>query len=605
LAVAGLVLEYGFLKQDQVTGLTIRVSPLPIQVIDGGQFLAAAVFALVVWVELMRSAAKRAYVKDQLLELVLGAVVLLGLAAILICPAAFSPRERIAATYGCQIYLLLQLISIFVRLNSLFVRSILHPLRGIVTSFVVLIIIGALLLSLPAASYRQRFADWPNNFADHLFTATSAVCVTGLIVRDTGSDYTPFGQLVILALIQSGGLGIVIFGTIFALLVGRQITLREATAVQDLYSQQALGQVRRMVIFIVISTLIIEGIGAVMMLGLWNNPGISSPQRVFKSIFHAVSAYCNAGFSLQRDSMVSFARSWQTHVVMMPLILIGGLGFPVLLNIAQVAKCRVADLLGLSKRPGDLDRHRLVTTTLQTKIVLASTAILVIAGAAAIFIMETPRDRLRWARKVQYEDVAMDKENTMNKHSPSQRLLDAVFQSVSARTAGFNTVDTSSGNLSSSTLLVLIALMFIGGSPASTAGGIKTVTFALLLAAVAATLRQRPNVEMFKRTIAPVLIRRAMAVALLFLILVWLVGLTLVMTHPQMNSLELLFEATSACGTVGYSTGITPHLNLVGRICIIVAMFAGRLGPLTLLFALTKPGKTIRYDYPRENVVTG
>lgn len=606
LALAGLVLEYGFLQFDPVAGQTVRIGPMPIEWIRAGEMLAAGVFAVLAWAQLAGSTGRLTYLKDHLLELIFAVAVLAALGLILLRPETIAPDRRILLTKALQIYLLLQLIVIFVKLNALLVRSMLHPFRGIVSSFAVLIIVGAMLLSLPSASDHDRFSSFSHNFVDHVFTATSAVCVTGLTVRDTGTDYTLFGQVVILILMQLGALGIVIFGTIFAILIGQQISLREATVVHDLYSEYGLGQIKRIVKFVIVSTLIIESIGAVLIFGMWHEPTLDQPQRVFESIFHAVSAYCNAGFSLQSDNLVSYADKWQVYLGIMPLIIIGGLGFPVLLNLAQLARQRVARTFIRTRAKQDLDQYRQVRLTLQSKIVLTSSVVLVILGAAAIFLIESPSRQTRWSRKVQYEDRAVQvTEHVTRYHSVPHRLLDATFQSVSARTAGFNTINTDRGSLHPATFIILMALMFIGGSPASTAGGLKIVTFVLLLAAVAATLRRRPNVEMFKRRIDPPLIRRAMTLAILFFIFVWLLSVALVITHPDIHQQELLFEAVSACGTVGYSTGVTQHLNLTGRICIIIGMFVGRLGPLTLLFALTKTGKTIRYEYPREGLVIG
>jgi len=606
LALATLVLEYGFLRFDPTEGYLRSAGPVPIWATHLGQYFAGAIFVFVVWVRFFTARDKRTFLADRVVELALAAA-----AAAIIVISLFAP-DSIRTAYGTllikalQVYLLVQLIAVFVRLNVLFVRSVAHPFRSIVGSFAALILIGAILLSLPAASTVQRFTGPGNNFVDHLFTATSAVCVTGLIVRDTGSDYTPFGQLVILILIQLGGLGIVIFGTIFALLIGRQISLREATLVQDLYSEQGLGQVRRIVIFVVIATLVIEAIGAFSIYPMWHGAQLTIAQRVFKSIFHAVSAYCNAGFALQSDNMISYANTWPTYTVIMPLIVLGGLGFPVLMNIAQVIRARLGSPFHRTRSQDDLDRCRVVRLTLQTKIVLVTSVLLIVVGAAAILLMERPTDARRWGRKVEYEDVAVRLEGSVLRYRPlAQRVWDSVFQSVSARTAGFSTVDLTPGSVRPATLLALIVLMVIGGSPASTAGGIKTVTFVLLAASVAATLRRRPHVEMFKRTVDRMLIRRAMVLALLFFTLVWGLNMALAWTDPQMNHLELLFESASACGTVGYSTGITPHLSLAGRLCTIVGMFAGRLGPLTLLFALTRSGKTIRYEYPREGLAIG
>ncbi len=607
LALASLVAEYGFTRYHYATGVSFPISPTILEWARAGQLVGALLFALIAWAQFVATSGKVEYIKDHLVELALGLAVLAGLGTLLMDVPLSGGRELLLVK-GLQVYLLLQLIAVFVRINARFARSILHPFRIIITSFLVLIVVGTLLLSLPAANYadRQRFAHWPNNLVDHLFTATSAVCVTGLVVRDTASTYTPFGQLVIATLIQLGGLGIVIFGSIFAMLVGRQVSLREASVLQDLYSEQALGQIRRIVAFIVISTLLIEAVGAIILFDMWTDPGLGTVERTFKSAFHAISAYCNAGFALQEDSLISYSGHWQVYLAVMPLIVLGGLGFPVMMNLAQVARDRLARRLALRKPGQDLDHFRIVSLSLQTRIVLTMSLALVVVGAVLIFVLETPTERQRWGRKVQYEDVAMRlDEAALRRHAWPQRALESLFMSVSGRTAGFNTVDTGMGPMRPSTLMVLAGLMFIGGSPASTAGGIKTVTFALLIAGIAATLRHRRSPEMFRRTIAESLLRRALVLTLLFFTLVWTLNLVLLITHPQINPLELLFEATSACATTGLSTGVTPRLNTIGQLAVIVGMFAGRLGPLTLLFALTGTRKIVRYEYPREGLVIG
>lgn len=606
LALGGVVLEYGFLQYDRAAGLIGSDGPVPTRWAHAGQCLAAAIFAVVVWGRLWATSGKKAFVADHLTELLLAVAALAAVAVIVVGPEGIRRQHGEVIIKAVQVYLLTQLIAVMVKLNMLFVRSVLHPFRSIVGSFAAVIVIGAALLSLPAASYSKASSYAGKDFVDHLFTATSAACVTGLVVRDTGNDYTPFGQVVILILIQLGGLGIVIFGTIFALLIGRQISLHEATLVQDLYSEQALGHVRRIVTFVVAAALIIEAIGAILMFGMWQGPDLTGLQRAFASVFHAVSAYCNAGFALQSDNLVSYAGCWQTYGVILPLVLLGGLGLPVVMNITHIARHRVGKLLRRTRPVRDLDRHRVVGLTLQTKIVVVTSLVLIVAGTAAVFLIETPGDRPRWGRKVEYEDRAVQLEHsTIRGHAVGRRLADSLFHAVSARTAGFSTVDLAPGSVRPATLLVLMALMVVGGSPASTAGGIKTVAFALLLAAVAATLRQRPQVEMFRRRVDQALIHRATALVILFFALVWVLSVVLALTHPQISYLKLLFEATSACGTVGYSTGITSQLTWVGKLCITVGMFAGRLGPLTLLFALTRPGTTARYEYPREGLAIG
>ncbi len=606
LGISGLVLEYGFVRYDSASHVAVSVPPAPLEFIHAAQYIAIICFIAALWMQQIFMAGRADFFKGHILEIILSLAAVYAMVVMLGTKLYFTREQMEWVTLGLKIYLVLNLFIVLVKLNTWFVTAMIHPARAIVAGFIMVILVGALLLTLPCATYQYTFPGMGHNFVESLFTSTSAVCVTGLTVADTATHYTPFGQLVIMILIQLGGIGIVIFGTIFAILVGRHISIQEESAVRDLYSEQGLGQIRRVVKFILISTLLIEAVGALLMFGMFGSPNTTAAHQAFKSIFHSISAFCNAGFALQTDNMIGFAKSWQSYLVMLPLIVLGGIGFPVLFNLAQICKDKFLKKFRPKRDAVDLERFRKISLTLHTKAVLITTLFLIIAGTGLIFVMEMPSHQTRWGRKVEFEDIAVKKDpNAMEQHTAEQRLLDALFLSVSARTAGFNTVDTSAGTLKPQTFLLLTALMFIGGSPASTAGGIKTVTFILLLAVVISTIRYRTNVEMFKRRIEFVIIKRAMVVVLLFFLLVWTTSLLLTITHPQMSYLGLLFESASACGTVGYSTGITPHLSTSGRIIIMFAMLTGRLGPLTLLFAMTKHTRELKYEYPKEELITG
>ncbi len=532
VASASLILEYGFDVVD-TSSLARR-----------GQFAAVLVFSLLIWGRLIASPFRAKHAREHIVALLISLAAVVVLIAFALGGYAFLAR-------ALQAFLLLEILSAMTRAGGLLLRSLLHPVRSIVIGFVLLIIVGSLLLSLPSASHRQRFTGWNDNYRDHLFTATSAVCVTGLVVRDTAEDYTPFGQLVILMLIQFGGLGIVLFGTMLVISFGKRMS------VQD------LGGIRKIVIIVLVSTLAIEAVGAVLLFDMWHDAELSTLGKVFKSVFHSVSAYCNAGFSLQADSLTEYAGSWQTYLVIAPLVVLGGLGLPVLIAAAFEHKAAV------------------VLTSL----------LLIIVGTLAIFFLERPMGKQHWGRKIEYEDRAMElTDDIARHHGTGQRLLDAIFQSVSARSAGFNTVEIGSGGLSSATLLVMLALMMVGGAPGSTAGGMGIVTFVFVLATVTATLRRRRNVEVLGLSIDQAVIRKTMTLAILYVAFVWSLSLILAATHPQIGYLKLLFEAGSASGTVGYSTGVTHQLKAVGRICIMAGMFIGRLGPVTLMYCLMSRG---------------
>lgn len=466
------------------------------------------------------------------------------------------------------------------------------PARVMLVSFAMLISTGGSLLALPrATSGHLRDQDAALSVLHGFFTATSAACVTGLVICDTGRDYTFFGQLVILVLIQLGGLGIMIFGSVFGVLFFRQLSLRESLVLQDIYSHQTLSQIKRMSLFICVSTFVVEALGAILLYGMWS-PAVSDPsQRWFYSIFHAVSAFCNAGFALQADSLIPFNTQWQAYGVIMPLVILGGLGFPVLADLSRWIAVWVKRLivrLRSGHRRSSQRPHRL---NLHTRLVLLTTAVLLVVPTLAIIFFESGTASTQ------------STELTNGWHWP-QSLLSAAFQSATCRTAGFNTVPLGTGEVSSATQFLMTILMFIGGSPASTAGGVKTVTLAVMFIGVASTIHKRRRLEVCHRTIPDQLAREAAVVVITMLSLVSLIVMTLCYTEDAPLN-EVIFESVSACGTVGLSTGLTPHLTIAGKLVIMLAMLAGRLGPLTLLIAVGGRAQVRMYDYPTEQVTIG
>lgn len=460
-----------------------------------------------------------------------------------------------------------------------------NPTKTLIASFLVLIVAGGGLLMLPRASTGE-----PLGFVDALFTATSATCVTGLVVKDTGRDFTFMGQLIILVLIQLGGLGIVVFGAVFALLLGQAFSIRESVAMQDVLSARTLSRIGNMIFFIFIATVAIEALGAVLLYPMWDNvpgPRTDVHFRWFCSIFHSISAFCNAGFGLFNDSLIRYDRQWQIYVVVAPLIILGGLGFGVLYNLADIAANRIQQFFKRRLHK----QHRLQMEIpkrmhLQTKIVLTVSAALIVSGALMLLLLE---------------------QHAGGRTGEKPDILGAFFQSVTARTAGFNTVDVA--GMTASSKIVLMMWMFIGGSPGSTAGGIKTVTLAVILMTVFATLRKRGEVELFRRSVRFVIVGRAITVTMLFVVALFATTLALSVTESPLPSqfvmLDIMFEAASALGTVGLTTGVTATLTGAGKIIIIAAMLIGRLGPLTLLAALTFNLKPIRYNYPDEAIIVG
>lgn len=481
-------------------------------------------------------------------------------------------------------YLVLQVISKVCLGMVVLAASGLNPTRALIGIFLALILAGTGLLLLPKA---QTHHDAPLSFTDAVFTATSATCVTGLVVRDTGGDFTRMGQVVILTLIQLGGLGIVIFGGVLALMLGQSLNVKEAVAMQDLLSAQTMNRIGAMIAFIFGGTLLIEALGAVMMYPMWSTVpgGMSSPdEQWFFSIFHAVSAFCNAGFSLCSDSLESFHGAWGVYLVIVPLILIGGLGFGVLYNISHVLWHRFWKMIRQQSCPERcFQMGQPVRLQLQSKIVLVSSALLVLVGTGMILFFE---------------------HFSIEQHT-DDGFLSALFHSISGRTAGFNTIPID--QLADGSKLTLMLLMFIGGSPGSSAGGIKTVTLVLVVMSVYATLRKRREVEVFHRSVRLVVVGRAFTVVILFATIIIAVTLGLCVTerHNHWDFVDLAFEATSAVGTVGLSAGGTATLTTAGKWIIILTMLVGRLGPLTLLAALMFNVKPAGYDYPSEPLMVG
>jgi trk system potassium uptake protein TrkH len=423
-----------------------------------------------------------------------------------------------------------------------------NPSQFLVMGFGAVILLGSILLSLPAASVSGEGV----RYVDALFTATSATCVTGLVVVDTATTYSLFGQVVVLLLIQVGGLGFMAMATMMALVLGRRITLRGRLVLQESLNQFTLAGLVRLTRYLFLTTVIVEGIGA-FILCLRFSAQFPLGKSAYYGIFHSVSAFCNAGFDLFGTMTGPFTSltGWQSDPVIVltigSLIVTGGLGFPVIIEL--------------------IGHHRGNRLSLHTRLVLQVTGILLLGAALAILGLE------------------ISNPNSLKPLTWTGKLLGAVFQSITPRTAGFNTLDIS--KLRDGTLFIMITLMFIGASPSSTGGGIKTTTFGALIASVVSTAKGRDDVEMHERRLPHDEVLKAMTIATLAMGLV--TGVTLILSVTEnARFLEVLFETTSAFGTVGLTMGITPSLSDVGRLLIMATMFMGRVGPLTVVIALAQ-----------------
>ncbi len=546
------------------------------------QFILLFVFIGEKFIRFFNSLSRKDFLRNNWFEI--AALVILGIvlfgAGRLFKEAEPSMVRHIAV----GIYLVLQVVTKVCRTVVNMAATGQNPTQTLIATFLILIFTGAGFLMLPRSAAKENIS-----FVDSLFTATSATCVTGLIVKDTGKDFSLMGQIVILSMIQLGGLGIVVFGAVFALLLGQALSLRESVAMQDLLSARTLSKIGKMIAFIFVGTIFIEAVGALSLFGMWDNvPAWTGDikQQWFCSIFHSISSFCNAGFSLFSNSFVGYSGCWTVYVVVCPLIILGGLGFGVLYDLVNIAADKTRLFFGgWFRKYGSFLEQAPKTLRLQSKIVLSVSAALIILGAIGIFVFN------RYS-------VGSD-------GGSKAGVLDALFQSITARTAGFNTFDIK--QMSVSSRFILILLMFIGGSPGSTAGGIKTVTLAVVVMTVFAALRKREEVEMFSRSVRLAIVGRAFTVTLLFVLVLFSATLALSITEKAngFDMSQISFEAASALGTVGLTTGITPSLTTAGKLIIIVTMLIGRLGPLTLLAALTFNIKPARYNYPEEAIIVG
>jgi len=446
-----------------------------------------------------------------------------------------------------------------------------HPATLVLGSFLLVIWIGALLLKMPFSTNTGHIS-----WIDALFTATSAVCVTGLVVVDTGSFFSVFGQCVILVLIQIGGLGLMTISVVLFQWIGRSISIRHRMAMQDLFSHTPRADIFSMVKSIVGLTAGAELIGGVILTIHWSRE-LPLLQAVYTAVFHSVSAFCNAGFALFSDSMMRYSDDLLLNATVCGLIVIGGIGFPVLYDLQCWCKFRKRQRCRLS---------------IQTKTVLLTTLLLIVSGASMFAFLE--------------QFPLTEGQSTWH------RILTPLFQSITCRTAGFNTVDIAA--LKSATLAVMIFLMFFGASPGSCGGGVKTTTLALLAAFTVSRLRRRRRVNLFKKSVPHETVNRSVSLVLvstsiICLVLFMILAGNAVDSHHfndrQGDFLKFLFETVSAFGTVGLSMGVTPELNMWGKCWIIAMMIIGRVGVLTFSYIIVGTGSVNGIEHSEENLMIG
>jgi trk system potassium uptake protein TrkH len=435
----------------------------------------------------------------------------------------------------------------------------LNPPRVLALGFMTLILVGSILLNLPMAS-----ADGNSiGILDALFTSASAVCVTGLIVVNTATHWSMFGKVIILLLIQMGGLGIMTMATMVALIMGKKISFKERLIIKEQLNQDTMSGMVRLILYVLAMTFSIEAVGAAL-LSFDFIPEYGIAKGIWFSVFHSVSAFCNAGFDITGNSFMSYTDSPITILTLSALIIAGGTGFGVLNDLAK--------------------HRRWVRLSLHTKLVVTMSLILLLLGTVFFFILE-------------YSNP-----DTIGQMPFLEKVSAAFFASVVPRTAGFNSIDTAA--LRESSVFLTIILMFIGGSPGSTAGGVKTATIGVVLMATISIIRGDKDIEIYEKRLNQETVFKSLAIVTVGMGMIVLISFLLTITEGK-NFLDVLFEATSAFATVGLSRGITPELTEIGKIIIIGTMYAGRVGPLTMAYAIGYNKKHKRYRYSEGHISVG
>lgn len=578
LAVASLVLQHGF-------EFGRRFGPL-FKWVD---FFLAFGFGVMLLMHLLTARNRRSAIHERRFELFI-----LGGCTVLLLLAPALPDELLADVFpglayrsgfdmisgAVQLFLLGNISMQLLRLlQGIFVAGV-RPEVVLAGSFAALILVGTLLLLLPTAG---GIATAPISPMDALFTSTSAVCVTGLVVRDTGTAFSDFGQLIILALFQIGGLGIVTFVAFISVFSAKTLPVPQMVAFRRMTSASETDDLKKRIAGILMLTAIIEGAGALSLYTFATTEG-GSLERLKWSVFHSVSAFCNAGFALQPDSLESGWNNLGLNVTVVVLIVLGGLGFlvlPELIAIAGASLRLLPQLLHPKSRR--FAPHLPRRVSVQTRISLVVSFGLIALGMLGFLWTES--------------------KHVLRGCSGEDSLLVSLFQSVTTRTAGFNTVPM--GELQQATLILLILLMVVGGSPVSTAGGIKTVTLGVLFLALRSLIFQREKVEAFGRMLPARALFTALNVFVLYVVTGGVGVFLLSYFDPHLSLRDTSFETISALSTVGLSTGITPGLSTGSKLVLCAAMFIGRVGPIALVFSVFESRGHVEYEFPEEDVVVG
>ncbi len=471
-----------------------------------------------------------------------------------------------------KIAVLFTFIREFSELKINFKRTFLNPAQLFILSFLTIIVFGSFLLIMPKATYSGI------SYLDALFTSTSAVCVTGLIVVDTATHFTLFGQTIILLLIQVGGLGILTFASYFSYFFKNVTTYENQLALSEMTSSNKLGEVFSTLKYIILITFGIELFAAILIYPSLDSSNFSSPSdQLFFSVFHAISAFCNAGFSTLTNSLYEsgFRYNYYLQFVVILTFILGGLGFPIVVNIHRYLKYKISTLY-LSRKI----KFRPWVLNLNSRINLVTTLSISLVAFVIFYCLEY--------------------HNTLAEHTGFGKIVTALFGATTPRTAGFNSIDTAS--MAFPTLMMVFLLMWIGASPQSTGGGIKTSTFAIATLNIWSFAKGKSRIELFRREIADVSVRRSFAIISLSLLVIGVAIMLISMLDPEKKLVDIAFECFSAYSTVGLSLGITSTLSSASKFVIIVVMFVGRISMLSFVIAVFRKIKHKNYRYPREEI---
>ncbi|MGD8427103.1 MAG: potassium transporter TrkG [Balneolaceae bacterium] len=561
LALITLISSVGFELSDEYSNV---IEYIDVTIVVG--------FSVLFLSRILFTSSRMDLIKSHILEAILFALLLtvtflymLGLDSIVIFLGGFLGIKNAfpALVALTKIYLVLLVVAKFIQATPILLSLQRHPAQIIVGSFMAIILVGAFLLMMPRATVDGEGLS----FINALFTSTSAVCVTGLIVVDTATHFTTLGQVIIMILIELGGIGIITFATIFALFISSGLGVGQMMFLKDVLSEDRAQETFATIKRIIGMTLFIEAIGVMGYYFSWTNTFVNPETRLYHSIFHAISAFCNAGFSTFTNSLADQqnALNWGVNITTMLMIIFGGLGFTTIWELVK-------------GNPRRQIRNRQLS--IHARLVLIVTAFLIVGGALAFAVLE-------W-------------NHVLAGYSSTNKVMISFFQSVTTRTAGFNTVDI--GALHTSTTVIFLTLMAIGASPASTGGGIKTTTIAVILLSVLSTVRGHDRVEFAKKTIPNSTIFTALTAFTLAAISLFVFTLLLTITE-HLPFLDLLFEEFSAFATVGLSRGITAELTSLGKLIVTISMFIGRVGSVTLALAFAKRIDKRQYKYPSESVI--